>query len=136
VAEARVETLPVEAERDVVVVRQAVREWATGLRFGLVDVTKLTTAASELARNALVHGKGGTARLEQLAEGGREGLRVTFEDRGPGIADVDRAMADGFSTGAGLGLGLGGSRRLVHEFAIESRPGEGTRVTITHWRRP
>jgi serine/threonine-protein kinase RsbT len=127
------ETLPILAETDVVQVRQTVRKWAAQLTFTLVDQTKIVTAASELARNVLVHGKGGSARLEALEEGSRRGLRLTFEDRGPGIADVKLALRDGFTTGNGLGLGLGGSRRLVNEFEIFSKPGEGTRVTIIRW---
>ena len=128
------ETLPVVAEADVVQVRQAVRKWAAELTFSLVDQTKIVTAASELARNVLVHGKGGTARLEALQEGARRGLRLTFEDRGPGIPDIEMALRDGFTTGNGLGLGLGGSKRLVNEFDISSKPGEGTRVTVIKWK--
>src|SRR5215468_5354966 len=110
-----------------------VRAAAIEQRFSLVDQTKIVTAASELARNALDYGGGGIARIEALLEGSRRGLRLTFEDKGPGIADIERAMKDGFTTGSGLGLGLGGARRLSNEFAIDSRPGEGTRVTITRW---
>ena len=119
---------------DVTRVRQTVRAWATELGFSLVDQTKLVTAASELGRNTLVHGGGGTLRLEILNNGGRLGLRLTFEDRGPGIADIDQAMQDGYTTKGGLGLGLGGARRLANEFEIASRPGEGTRVSITRWK--
>src|SRR5262249_27419298 len=119
---------------DVVRVRKAVREWAISSGFSLVDQTKIVTAASELARNAVLYAGGGTVRLEALNDGARRGLRLVFEDRGPGIADVAQALKDGFTTGAGLGLGLGGARRLVNEFEIDSRPGEGTRVTITRWR--
>ena len=115
-------------------VRQAVRQWASSMGFSLVDQTKLVTATSELARNAVIHGKGGTARLERVANGNRQGLRVTFQDNGPGIADIEQAMKDGFTTGTGLGLGLGGARRLTDEFGIESRPGAGTCVWIVRWR--
>jgi serine/threonine-protein kinase RsbT len=128
------ETMPIRTEMDIVQVRQAVRKWASELTFSLVDQTKIVTAASELARNVLVHGKGGTARLESLQEGMRRGLRLTFEDQGPGIADIDMALRDGFTTGNGLGLGLGGSRRLVNEFDLSSKLGEGTRVTIVKWK--
>jgi serine/threonine-protein kinase RsbT len=128
------DTLLIRTESDVVQVRQAVRQWAVELGFSLVDQTKVVTAASELARNVLVHGAGGSVRLETLQENPRRGLRLIFEDQGPGILDIDLAMRDGYTTGGGLGLGLGGSKRLVNDFAIESRPGEGTRVTITKWK--
>jgi len=128
------DTLPVRSETDIVLVRQAVRKWAAELTFSLVDQTKIVTAASELARNTLIHGGGGTVRLEALAEGVRKGLRLTFEDQGPGIPDVELALRDGYTTGGGLGLGLSGSRRLVSEFAIDSRVGEGTRVTVSKWK--
>jgi serine/threonine-protein kinase RsbT len=127
------ERLALGASADVVALRQVVRAAAVELRFSLVDQTKIVTAASELARNVLDYGGGGIARIESLLEGGRRGLRLTFEDKGPGIADIERAMKDGFTTGSGLGLGLGGARRLSSEFSIDSRPGEGTRVTITRW---
>jgi serine/threonine-protein kinase RsbT len=127
------ERLALGSSANIVALRQAVRAAAVELRFSLVDQTKIVTAASELARNALVYGGGGIARVEGLLEGGRRGLRLTFEDKGPGIPDIERALKDGFSTGTGLGLGLGGARRLSNEFAIDSRPGEGTRVTITRW---
>ncbi|MGH7388515.1 MAG: anti-sigma regulatory factor [Candidatus Rokuibacteriota bacterium] len=129
----RDERLAIRSAEDIVGVRQLVREWAVGLRFGLVDQTKIVTAASEIARNTVHHGGGGTVRLETLAEGSRRGLRLTFEDKGPGIADVEQAMKDGYTSGTGLGLGLGGARRLSSEFAIHSRPGEGTRVVIVRW---
>jgi serine/threonine-protein kinase RsbT len=122
------------SSEDVVLVRQGVRQWAVELGFGLVDQTKLVTAASELARNAVIYGGGGAARIETVIEGGRQGIRVSFEDNGPGIANIDQAMKDGFTTGGGLGLGLGGAKRLTDEFEIESRPGEGTRVRFTRWR--
>jgi serine/threonine-protein kinase RsbT len=128
------ETLPVRSSYDIVVVRQVVRTWAVDLGFNLVEQTKVVTAASELARNTIDHGGGGTARLQSLRDGGRVGLRLTFEDKGPGITDLDLALKDGYTTGGGLGLGLSGARRLSSEFDIQSRPGEGTRVTITRWK--
>jgi serine/threonine-protein kinase RsbT len=128
------EVLPLKGSSDVVLARQRVRQWAVELRFSLVDQTKLVTAASELARNALDHGRGGTMTLEVLINGVRSGLRMTFEDQGPGIADIEQAMKDGFTTGSGMGLGLGGSKRLVNEFCIESEVGKGTRVTAARWR--
>lgn len=127
------ETLPVRSEEDVVRVRHAVRRHAVDARLSLVEQTKLVTAASELARNTLVHGGGGVVILEGVERGLRFGLRLTFEDQGPGIPDVARALQDGFTTGGGLGLGLGGSRRLVNEFSVESTPGAGTRVVVTKW---
>ncbi|MCW5976577.1 MAG: anti-sigma regulatory factor [Bryobacteraceae bacterium] len=123
----------VASQDDVVVVRQAVRARAVEIGLNLVDQTKIVTAASELARNTVVYGGGGTVLLESLLDGGRRGLRLTFEDRGPGITDIEKAMQDGYTTGVGLGLGLGGARRLVSEFHITSRPGEGTQVRVTKW---
>ncbi len=128
------DALPIRTEGDVVLVRQAVRRWAGELGFSLVEQTKIVTAASELARNTLIHGGGGQAHLTALNEGARKGLRLTFEDQGPGIADIELALRDGYTTGGGLGLGLGGSKRLVNEFEIVSRPGEGTRVVVTKWK--
>ena len=128
------ETLPIRASDDVVRVRQLVRGWAVALGFSLIDQTKVVTAASELARNTVDYGGGGTARLESLLDGARRGLRIVFEDKGPGIADVKRALEDGFTSGNGLGLGLGGARRLSNDFSIESCVGEGTRVIITRWK--
>ena len=128
------ETRPLRAEDDVVRARQAVRAWAVEMAFSLVDQTKLVTAASELARNTVVYGGGGAMRMEQIQEGVRLGLRLTFEDQGPGIPDVERALQDGYTTGGGLGLGLGGARRLVNEFSLHSVPGEGTRITVTKWK--
>jgi serine/threonine-protein kinase RsbT len=128
------ETLPVRSSNDIVVVRQVVRMRAVEIGFNLVEQTKIVTAASELARNTVQYAGGGLVRIEAVEEGGRRGLRLTFEDRGPGIADVELAMRDGYTTGGGLGLGLSGARRLSNEFLIHSRPGEGTRVTIVRWR--
>ena len=130
----RAETVRIATSEDIVLVRQAVRRWAVDLAFGLVDQTKIITAASEIARNTLLYGRGGAVTLEELQDGGRRGLRLSFEDRGPGIADVEMALRDGYTTGSGMGLGLGGSRRLVHEFSIESHPGEGTHVTLVRWK--
>jgi serine/threonine-protein kinase RsbT len=130
----RAETYPLHTSDDVVRVRQIVRGWAVELGFTLVDQTKVVTAASEIARNTVTYGGGGTARLEALQDGRRRGLRVVFADKGPGIVDVERALEDGFTTGTGLGLGLGGARRLSNEFSIESRVGEGTRVMIARWQ--
>jgi serine/threonine-protein kinase RsbT len=127
------ENLAIRAEIDIVTVRRRVRELAARLGFSLVDQTKMVTAASELARNTMIYGGGGSMRAEAL-NGPRTGLRLTFEDRGPGIPDIDLALRDGFTTGSGLGLGLGGSKRLVNDFAISSRVGEGTTVTITRWK--
>ena len=129
------EVLPLRSEGDIVRARQVVREWARREGFGLVDQTKIVTAASELARNTLNYGAGGTLRLEVLDDGMRRGLQLTFEDQGPGIADIELAMKDGYSTNGGLGLGLGGAKRLANEFEIVSRPGEGTRVRIVKWRK-
>jgi serine/threonine-protein kinase RsbT len=120
---------------EVALVRHAVRDWAVYLGFGLVDQTKMVTAASELARNMVIYGGGGTVSIEAPQFDGRRGLRLTFEDRGPGIPDIERALKDGFTTGTGLGLGLGGAKRLSNEFEIESKPGQGTRVSITRWKR-
>jgi serine/threonine-protein kinase RsbT len=125
---------PIASSEDVVGVRQAVRRRAVELGFNLVDQTKIVTAASELARNTLTYGGGGVMRLEIVQEGARRGLRLVFEDEGPGIANIELAMKDGYSTAGGLGLGLSGARRLSNEFLIDSRVGEGTRVTITRWR--
>ena len=126
--------LPLSGDHHIVLCRQAVRRMAKELGFSLVDETKLVTAASELARNVMVHGGGGTVRWQILREGTRCGLRLTFEDRGPGIADIKLALTDGYTTAGGLGMGLAGARRLVNEFEIKSVVGEGTRVTITRWR--
>lgn len=128
------ERLPIQVSEDVVLVRQTVRTRAVKLGFGLVDQTKLVTAASEIARNTLIYGGGGWASVEVVNGGARQGLRLVFEDEGPGIPDVDKALQDGYTTGTGLGLGLGGARRLVNEFEITSQPGQGTRVTLVRWK--
>ena len=128
------ETLQIRGEEDIVKVRKVVREWSVTTGFRLVDQTKVVTAASELARNVLEYGGGGTLLIESLTANPRRGLRMVFEDEGPGIGDIQQALKDGFTTGGGLGLGLGGAKRLVHEFAIESSVGVGTRVTLTQWK--
>lgn len=130
----RSESVSVGSNDAVVMVRQRVREFAIEARLSLVDQTKLVTAASELARNMVVYGGGGTVRLDLLDMDGRAGVRVLFEDQGPGIADIEQAMRDGFTSGGGLGLGLGGSKRLVHEFELQSQPGKGTTIAITRWK--
>lgn len=128
------ELVPLKNSSDVVLARQKVRQYATEMRFSLVDQTKLVTAASELARNALDHGKGGQMIVEQVTAGVKAGLKLTFEDQGPGIPDIERALKDGYTTGGGMGLGLGGSKRLVNEFAIESAAGKGTKITVVRWK--
>jgi serine/threonine-protein kinase RsbT len=128
------EIMSIQNSADVMLVRQAVRKLAVELSFSLVDQTKIVTAASELARNTLDYGGGGTVKLEALEEGRRRGLRLTFEDQGPGIPDLDLALKDGYSTGSGLGMGLSGTKRLVNEFNIVSHVGEGTCITITKWK--
>jgi serine/threonine-protein kinase RsbT len=128
------EAYAIRSDADVVAARQAVRARAVELRFSLVDQTKIVTAASELARNTLVYGGGGSMRIETVDRPPRTGLRMVFEDSGPGIADVQQALRDGFTTGGGLGLGLGGSRRLLDEMEIESAAGQGTRITGTKWK--
>jgi serine/threonine-protein kinase RsbT len=129
----RQETLPIHTSADIVTVRRRIRAWSAELRFSLVDQTKLVTAASELARNTLEHGKGGEVRVEWLEEPPRRGLRLVFEDHGPGIPDIALALKEGYTTGGGLGLGLGGAKRLVNEFEIDSTPGQGTRVVAVRW---
>ena len=130
----RSETLPIRKSEDVVIVRQHVRTMAVEAGLKLVDQTKIITAASELARNTVIYGGGGTLLLETVSSGTRKGVRLTFEDHGPGIADLELAMKDGYTTGGGLGLGLSGAKRLSNEFEIFSKVGEGTRITITRWR--
>jgi serine/threonine-protein kinase RsbT len=128
------ELLPLQTSSDVVVARQKVRQCAIELRFSLVDQTKLVTAASELARNALDHGQGGQMTIEIVNGAGRNGIKLVFEDNGPGIPDIEMALKDGFTTGSGMGLGLGGSKRLVNDFSVESEVGKGTKVTVTRWK--
>ncbi|HUB48390.1 MAG TPA: anti-sigma regulatory factor [Acetobacteraceae bacterium] len=126
--------MPVRSSDDVVRARQAVRAKAVAAGFSLVDQTKIITAASEIARNTVDYGGGGTLRIEVLRNGQRRGVRLTFKDQGPGIADISQAMTDGYTSGQGLGLGLSGARRLVNEFAITSTPGQGTEVTLARWK--
>lgn len=130
---ARTETLPLKAEADIVRVRQTVRTWANEQGFSLVNQTKIVTAASEIARNTVTYGGGGTVQLEMFADDERRGLRLVFEDKGPGIENIELALRDGYTTGGGLGLGLSGAKRLCNDFAIESAVGKGTRVTLTKW---
>lgn len=130
----RSEVVPVRSEQDIVMARQIVRKLTQELAFGLVDQTKMVTAASELARNTVVYGGGGKMTCEMLLDGARRGLRLVFEDHGPGIPDVSLAMKDGWTSGTGMGLGLSGAKRLVNDFEIQSSPGEGTRVTIARWK--
>lgn len=128
------ESYEIRASEDVVAVRQVVRREAVSLGFNLVDQTKIVTASSELARNTLTHGGGGAVRVEAVANGVKRGLRLTFSDEGPGIPDINMALKDGYTTADGMGLGLGGAKRLSHEFDIESQIGQGTRVTILRWK--
>jgi serine/threonine-protein kinase RsbT len=128
------EHLAIRAGDDVVRARQAVRALALQAGFSLVDQTKIITAASEIARNTLDYGGGGELTLELLRDGARRGLRLTFTDRGPGISDIEQALKDGYTTGNGLGLGLSGAKRLSNEFAIDSRPGAGTKITLARWK--
>ncbi|HET9395300.1 MAG TPA: anti-sigma regulatory factor [Nitrospiraceae bacterium] len=130
----RDEVIALRSTDDIIKARQLVRDCAVLQGLSLVDQTKLVTAASELARNTLVHGGGGEMCLRAVNEGTRRGVQVTFTDQGPGIADVELAMTDGYTTGGGLGLGLSGSKRLVNEFVIESKPGKGTTVRIVRWK--
>jgi serine/threonine-protein kinase RsbT len=128
------ELIPIVTSADIVTVRQTARMRAVELGFSLVDQTKIVTAASELARNTLDYGRGGTVRIETVNDIVRKGVRLTFEDEGPGIADLELALKDGYSTGAGLGLGLSGARRLMNEFEVHSELGKGTRVRVARWR--
>ncbi len=130
----KTQTLPVRCEQDIVLARQAVRRLALEIGLGLVDQTKIVTAASELARNTVVYGGGGEMTCEVLSELPKRGLRLTFKDSGPGIADLSLAMKDGWTSGSGMGLGLSGAKRLVNEFDIDTGPGRGTRITITRWK--
>jgi len=128
------ETMILRNSEDIVRVRQAVRKTAVSLGFGIIDQTKVVTASSELARNTVDYGGGGTVRIEVVENNRRSGLRMVFEDQGPGIANIEQALTDGYTTGNGMGLGLGGAKRLSNEFEIQSRPGEGTTVSILRWR--
>lgn len=128
------DTLPIQNSDDIVRVRQEVRKRAAEAGLGIVDQTKFVTAASEIARNTLTYGKGGQVHFDRIDDGLHKGLRLIFEDQGPGIADIALALTDGYTTGSGLGLGLSGSRRLCNEFDIQSAPGQGTRVTIARWK--
>jgi len=128
------ESLPIRSSEDVVLVRQAVRKQTLSLGFNLINQTKIVTAASELARNTFIHGGGGEVTVETVQNGTRQGVQMIFEDQGPGIYDIDQALKDGFTTGSGLGLGLGGAKRLSDEFEIYSKQGEGTRIRILRWK--
>ena len=130
----KTETVPIKSSSDVVMVRQRVRTWTTEMKFSLVEQTKIVTAASELGRNTLEHGGGGMLELALIVNGTRRGLRLRFSDQGPGIPDVAQALKDGYTTGAGMGLGLGGSKRLMNEFEIDTQPGIGTTVTAIRWK--
>lgn len=128
-------SMEIRSPDQVALARRAVQEWATSLGFGSLDRTKFVTAASEIARNTLVHGMGGTMTLSELEQDGRSGLQLVFQDEGPGIPDIERALTDGFSTARSMGLGLGGTRRLVNEFDIQSVAGQGCRVSLVQWKR-
>ena len=130
----KTDVLPLKTEQDIVLARQAVRKLAQEQGFSLVEQTKMVTAASEIARNTVIYGGGGTLTWEMLVDGGKKGLRLRFEDKGPGIPDIELALTDGFTSGGGLGLGLSGAKRLSHEFEISSKVGEGTRVTMLRWK--
>ena len=124
-----------QTDKDVVTARRGVREWAADIGLSILDLTKVVTAASELARNAVIHGGGGMMCIQVVRQERREGLRVSFKDSGPGIRQIDLAMSDGYSTGKGMGIGLPGARRLVNEFDLASTPSAGTSVTIIRWKR-
>ncbi|MDB4886607.1 MAG: putative anti-sigma regulatory factor, serine/threonine protein kinase [Gemmatimonadetes bacterium] len=130
----RSETVQIRQTSDIVNVRQVVRSWCLAIGMGLVDLTKIVTAASEIARNTLDYGRGGTMLIEELRDGIRAGVRLTFVDEGPGIPDIARAMTDGYTSGGGMGLGLGGTKRLVDDFTIDSAAGAGTRIAIIKWK--
>jgi serine/threonine-protein kinase RsbT len=130
----KTEQLPLRTDADIVRMRQVVRSWAVEVAFSLVDQTKLVTAASELGRNTRIYGGGGDVTVEILENGSRRGVRLTFVDHGPGISDVEQALKDGFTSGGGLGLGLGGAKRLSNEFEIITAPGKGTSVMIARWK--
>lgn len=130
----KLERIELTTSEGVVTIRQRAREFALDARLSLVDQTKLITAASELARNMVVYGGGGVVTLEHLEQDGHAGVRITFDDKGPGIADIPLALRDGYTTGGGLGLGLGGAKRLVNDFELRSEPGQGTTIAITRWK--
>lgn len=130
----KTDVLPLKTEQDIVLARQAVRKFTQELGFSLVEQTKMVTAASEIARNTVIYGGGGTLTWEMLVDGGKKGLRLRFEDQGPGIPDIDLAMTDGWTSGTGMGMGLTGAKRLVNEFDLDTHPGKGTRVTLTRWK--
>ncbi len=130
----KTEQMPLQSDHDIVRMRQTVRAWAIETGMSLVDQTKIVSAASELGRNTWVHGGGGSVKLEIVERDHRRGVRLTFEDHGPGISNIELALKDGYTTGNGMGLGLGGAKRLSNEFEIDSRPGEGTRIAITRWK--
>jgi serine/threonine-protein kinase RsbT len=130
----KAETVPIKSSSDVVLVRQRVRVLAIEMKFSLVEQTKIVTAASELGRNTLEHGGGGSLELAVIINGARRGIRLRFIDQGPGIADVALALKDGYTSGSGMGLGLGGSKRLMNEFEIDTKPGSGTTVTVIRWK--
>jgi len=130
----KTEKVPIQTPSDVVIVRQRVRAWATEMKFSLVEQTKIVTAASELGRNTLEHGGGGFLEMAQIINGSRQGIRLRFSDQGPGIPDVALALKDGYTSGQGMGLGLGGSKRLMNEFEIETGLGSGTTVTAIRWK--
>jgi serine/threonine-protein kinase RsbT len=130
----KTETLPIKTGSDVVSVRQRVRVWTLEMKFSLIEQTKIVTAASELARNTLEHGRGGEVEIALVSNGTRQGIQMAFSDKGPGIPDVKLALSDGYTTANGMGLGLGGSRRLMNEFEIETEVGRGTRITCIRWK--
>jgi serine/threonine-protein kinase RsbT len=130
----KTETVPIKNGSDVVLVRQRVRVWTTEMKFSLVEQTKVVTAASELARNTLEHGCGGEVQIALLNNSGRQGLQLSFTDQGPGIPDVKLALSDGYTSKTGMGLGLGGSKRLMNEFEIETERGRGTKITCIRWK--
>ena len=130
----KTDVLPLKSEHDIVLARQAVRKLAQEQGFSLVEQTKMVTAASEIARNTVIYGGGGTMTCELLVDGGKKGLRLRFEDKGPGIPDVQLALTDGWTSGTGMGMGLSGAKRLVNEFDLDTHPGQGTRVTLTRWK--
>ena len=135
IAEHRRQTLPLRTQEQLKVARRTVQDWATSLSFGTLEKTKLVTAASEIGRNTLVHGQGGEMTISEVSNEGVSGLRLDFSDEGPGIPDIGLALTDGYSTARSMGLGLGGARRLVNEFHVQSEPGQGTQVSIVQWKR-